>query len=59
MYPYEHMITMECKEVCIPGEVQAALFGKDKKKNLCSDLFVLLQIVYMTVWCDREGKKEK
>jgi hypothetical protein len=22
MYPYEHMIAMECKEVCILGEVQ-------------------------------------
>lgn len=23
MYPYEHMIAMECKEVCILGEVRA------------------------------------
>lgn len=29
MYPYEHMITMECKEVCIPGEVQ--VLGLEKK----------------------------
>lgn len=28
MYPYEHMIAMECKEVCILGEVQVFVLGK-------------------------------
>lgn len=48
MYPYEHMITMECKEVCIPGEVQAPLFDQKKKKTVLRS-FCALQIVYMTV----------
>lgn len=26
MYPYEHMITMECKEVCILGEVKSSFW---------------------------------
>jgi len=28
MYPYEHMIAMECKEVCILGEVRVLVLGK-------------------------------
>ncbi len=28
MYPYEHMIAMECKEVCILGEVQVLVLGE-------------------------------
>lgn len=28
MYPYEHMIAMECKEVCILGGVLVLVLGK-------------------------------
>lgn len=58
MYPYEHMITMECKEVCIPGEVQTPLF--EKKKKTVSGSVCALQIVYMTVivvWLRRKNGK--
>lgn len=52
MYPYEHMITMECKEVCIPGKVQASVWEKN-----CAWICLCFADCLLTVtWCDR-GKK--
>lgn len=48
MYPYEHMIAMECKEVCILGEVKILVLGK-----LCwaalSDMSYAVYIVHVAV----------
>lgn len=54
------MITMECKEVCIPGEVQVLGLEKKKKcfKAVSKDLFVLCKLfICLRSWCN--GKKEK
>lgn len=47
MYPYEHMIAMECKEVCILGEVQVLVLEKLCWTAVCG-YFCALQIVIMT-----------
>lgn len=57
------MITMECKEVCIPGEVQ--VLGLEKNFFLCfkavsKDLFVLCRLfICLRSWCDGEKKKSE
>lgn len=47
MYPYEHMIAMECKEVCILGEVQVFVLEKLCWTAVCGYVCAL-QIVIMT-----------
>lgn len=56
MYPYEHMITMECKEVCIPGEVQAPLLGNKICARIC---LCFADCLYDCDGGATEGKKEK
>lgn len=49
MYPYEHMIAMECKEVCILGEVRVLVLGKLMSDSCFCGYVCALQIVNMTV----------
>lgn len=53
MYPYEHMIAMECKEVCILGGVK--IFTVEKKYMMLS----LGMIVLVKYVCDGVKKKGK
>ena len=48
MYPYEHMIAMECKEVCILGEVRIHVLEKLCWLALSEDVCDL-QIVNMAM----------
>lgn len=46
MYPYEHMITMECKEVCILGEVKSSFWETKNDMTAVSKMFVLCKLFY-------------
>lgn len=62
MYPYEHMIAMECKEVCILGEVRVLVLEKKKKKRcwavLSQDVFVLCRLLNMSLNMVKRKKKQ-
>lgn len=51
MYPYEHMTAMECKEVCILGEVRVLVSGK---KMVSEDVCALL---IWLVWEEKSKAK--
>lgn len=55
MYPYEHMTAMECKEVCIPGEVQILVLGVSYCAALFQDVSCVLQTANTLDYGEREN----
>lgn len=54
MYPYEHMIAMECKEVCILGEVRALVL-----ENWCAALLQDTFMLCVRWWKEKQQTKVK